>query len=170
MINLHQLMNELNKMFANTTYKASIDRNILSVNNQGSGGTGAQTVFTIDGSGNKSVAPGSEQVDNQITQVMRKLNMSESKKGKSAFQTVAEMVIFNVDVEMPTESLDPARKITIDELKSIMNEEFGKAKEVSQVVKAKELDSWGDSEIENQIDWMKALNICEFLGIEKKKI
>lgn len=168
MINLHQLMNELNKLLANSTYKASIDRNVLFVNNQGSIGAPAEVAFSIDGEGNKSTTPGNEWIENQVTQLMRKLHMSESNNKKSAFKTIAEMIVFNSDVELPTESLDPTRKLTVSELKDIVKEEFKAAKETANV-KAKDLDSWGDAEIENQVDWMKALDIKEFFDIKKSE-
>ncbi len=81
---------------------------------------------------------------------------------KSAFKVLAETVINNPDVDFPTESLDPVRRITKEELVKIVKEEFAKAKEASEVT-AKQVDSWGDAEIENEVNWTSALKLKEFL-------
>jgi len=80
---------------------------------------------------------------------------------KSSFKSIAEAVVGNTRAEFPLESLDPTRKITMEELKKIVKEEFGKAKKVSDV-KGKDVTDWGETELEKPLDWAKALSIKEF--------
>ena len=89
---------------------------------------------------------------------------------KSAFKVIAEAVVHGIDsdINLPTESLDATRKITVDELKSIVKEEFGKAKSVADV-KAKEVRYWGAADLANEVDWVKSLKIREFFDIDNKK-
>ncbi len=79
---------------------------------------------------------------------------------KSAFKVIAETVIHNPKVDFPTESLDPVRRITKEELAKIVKEEFAKAKSAEDT-KAKEVDSWADAEIAKAIDWVKTLKLKE---------
>jgi hypothetical protein len=80
---------------------------------------------------------------------------------KSAFKTIAEVLTFGNSAEFPTDSLD-SRRLSLDEVKSIVKEEFGKAKDAADV-KAKEAEKgWGDVELEKEVNWMKALQIKEF--------
>lgn len=88
---------------------------------------------------------------------------------KSAYKTVAESIVFNKlkDLELPTARVDH-RRLSVDEIKQYIQEEFGKAKEASDV-KAKECEhGWGDAELEKEINWVKTLKLQEFF--EKKKI
>jgi hypothetical protein len=62
-----------------------------------------------------------------------------------------------------------ARKLTVDEIKEYIVEEFGKAKNAADI-KAKENEKgWGDAEIAKEIEWVKALDLCEFFDIKKRK-
>ena len=60
------------------------------------------------------------------------------------------------------------RRLSVDEIKQCVAEEFGKAKAAADV-KAKEVEKgWGDAEIAKEIEWVKALDLCEFFDIKKK--
>ena len=85
-----------------------------------------------------------------------------AKNKKSAYRIVAETFLNGglKDFEVPLEELN-SRRLTIDELKQYIKEEFGKVKDVEDV-EAK-VKPWGDAEIENEIDWIKKLNLKEFL-------
>ena len=95
------------------------------------------------------------------------------KKNKSAFRTLAEAFQGSglKNLNLPTSRVD-RRKLTVDEIKVYMKEEFGKAKEAEKV-KAKEAPKgWGDAEIEGEINWLKALKLKEFFNkasVTKKK-
>lgn len=65
------------------------------------------------------------------------------------------------DINLPTSRVDH-RRLTIDEIKEYLQEEFAKAKDLSDV-EAEELEKgWGDAEIAKEIEWVKALDLCEF--------
>jgi hypothetical protein len=84
---------------------------------------------------------------------------------KSNYRTFAEGIVFNKlkDFEVPTPHVSEHRKLTVDEIKEYIKEEFGKAKKAADV-KAKELDrGWGDAELENEIEWAKKLKLKEFV-------
>lgn len=80
----------------------------------------------------------------------------------SQFKAVAETILNGKikNVSLGTPCLN-TKRLSVDEVKKIMQEEFAKAKEVCDT-KAKEVDYWGDADLENEINWMKALNIKEF--------
>ena len=81
----------------------------------------------------------------------------------NTYKTIAKSLVFEKlkDVEFPTSRVN-LRRLTVDEIKSHIKEEFEKAKDLSKV-KAKELPKgWGDSDLENEIDFIKALNIKEY--------
>ena len=86
---------------------------------------------------------------------------------KSTFRTLAEAIYFNKlkGVPVPLDEVNH-RKLTVSEIKKIIMEEFAKAKE-SQDTKAKEVDGWEDSELEQETEWMKSLNIKEFFFPKK---
>lgn len=94
--------------------------------------------------------------------------MSE-KKEKTAFSVLAEaMATGQLGNVKPDLSSLKSRKLSIDEIKDLIKEAFEDAKDVSNV-KAKELEKgWGDTAIENEIDWMKKLGIKEFF-VKKNK-
>lgn len=89
---------------------------------------------------------------------------------KTAYKTIAQSLILErlKDFDLPTERVDH-RRLSVDEIKAIVKEEFGKAKEASDV-KAKEVEGgWGDAEIENEIDWVKKLKLKEFFNKKESK-
>ena len=89
---------------------------------------------------------------------------------KSTYKAIAEAIVFGKlkDFSVPTKNIDH-RKMTVDEIKQHIIEEFGKAKNASEM-EAEELPKgWGDAEIANQIEWVKKLNIQEFFDKEDKK-
>jgi len=82
---------------------------------------------------------------------------------KDTFRLIAEAIHTGKlkNVKLPTGRFDH-RKLTVDEIKSYIKEEFEKAKETSDVeVQDPEL-GWQDAEIENEIEWIKKLNIKEY--------
>lgn len=71
------------------------------------------------------------------------------------------------EVDLPTENID-RRRLTVDEIKTLVHEEFGKAKDVCDV-KAKELEKgWGDAEIAKEIEWVKTLDLKEYFDKERE--
>jgi hypothetical protein len=87
----------------------------------------------------------------------------EVKNMNKNFKTIAEALASGKikDANLSTESVNH-RRLTVDEIKAYLMEEFGKAKEVSDV-KAKEVEKgWGDAELEKTIDWVKTLQLKEF--------
>jgi Zn-dependent peptidase ImmA (M78 family) len=83
-------------------------------------------------------------------------------KKKSSYQTMAEAIAlgglkkFNV----PTRRVDN-RRLTIDEIKEALLEEFGKAKKASDEDMQEPDKGWGDAELANEIEWVKALDLKE---------
>lgn len=86
------------------------------------------------------------------------------KEGKemSNFKTIAASLMSGKlkNVELPTNRVNH-RRLTVDEIKAHIKEEFGKAQDVAKV-KADEVDGWGDAEIAKEIEWVKALDLKEF--------
>jgi len=80
----------------------------------------------------------------------------------NAFKTIAKSLVAGKlkDVELPTSRVNH-RRLTVDEIKDHIQEEFGKAKSTTEV-KAKEMKGWGDAEIAKEIEWVKALDLKEF--------
>ena len=79
------------------------------------------------------------------------------------FKTIAKSLAFGKlsEVELPTKRVDN-RRLTVDEIKEHIQEEFGKIKDVKKV-KAKELPKgWGDAELSKEIDWIKTLDLKEY--------
>jgi len=65
-------------------------------------------------------------------------------------------------VAMPTPNLNK-RKMSLEEVKALVGEEFEKAKDACDT-KAKEVDDgWGKAELEKEMNWMKILSIKEWL-------
>lgn len=84
---------------------------------------------------------------------------------KSVFRILAEAITMKGfrDGKIPLKRIN-CRKLSIDEIKSYIMEEFGKMKD-SAKEKAEELEKgWGDTEIAKEIDWIKALDIKEFFS------
>lgn len=96
--------------------------------------------------------------------------MEKKEKKVNAFKTMAEAFLFGrlKNFELPTSRVD-RRRLTVDEIKNIVEQEFGKAKDANKV-KAKDAPrGWGDAEIENEVNWIKALNLKEFFNEKTKK-
>lgn len=64
-------------------------------------------------------------------------------------------------VAMPTPNLK--RKMSLEEVKALVGEEFEKAKEVCKVKAKEEDEGWGKAELEKETNWMKILSIKEWL-------
>lgn len=83
----------------------------------------------------------------------------------STFKTIAKALHFKKmdKVNLTTESVDH-RRLTVDEIKEHITEEFEKAKDVKDVAKKTKEMPWEDSEIENEVNWIKALNLKEYFN------
>ena len=74
-------------------------------------------------------------------------------------------------LEVTTEDADYPR-LGVDDIKRIMKEEFKAAKETHRVKakqskdKAKSWEAAGVENMENEIDWMRALKISEHFGVK----
>lgn len=53
------------------------------------------------------------------------------------------------------------RKLTLDELKIIMSEEFRDMVPANKI-KAKQQVPWNDAELEHDVNWIRALGLKEF--------
>jgi hypothetical protein len=71
------------------------------------------------------------------------------------------------DVDLPMNATKH-RRMTVDEIKEVLQEVFEEAQNVEECVPDKE-EQWSDAEIENEINWVKALDIKEFFkkGVKK---
>ena len=84
-------------------------------------------------------------------------------KKKSNFRTIAESLAFDglKEFNVATPNLDH-RKLSVDEIKTMIREEFEKAKKSSDT-KSKEIEhGWGAADVENQVKWSKVLKLKEF--------
>jgi hypothetical protein len=90
-------------------------------------------------------------------------------KKKSSFKTMAEAIALGglKKFDVPTRRVDN-RRLTIDEIKKAMLEEFGKAKKASDEEVQEPEKGWGDAELANQIEWVKALDLKEVFDVKKK--
>jgi lipoate-protein ligase A len=81
----------------------------------------------------------------------------------SAYKTIATAIQEGKlkDVELPTERVNH-RRLTVDEIKNFIREEFEKAKDANKVKADQKDKHWTDAEIEQEIDWAKALKLKEF--------
>jgi hypothetical protein len=98
--------------------------------------------------------------------------MSKKNK-KSSYKIIAEAVAFDglKKVKMPTGRVD-RRRLSVDEIKQCIEEEFGKAKDVDDEEVLDFPKGWGDEEIKNHmnhIDWLKKLDLKEFFVKKGKK-
>ena len=88
---------------------------------------------------------------------------------KSPYKTMAEA--FNSDglkrFNPPTERVNH-RRLTVDEIKEHLLEEFGKAKDAADEDVQEPEKGWGDAELVNNIEWVKALDLKEVFGTKKK--
>jgi len=87
---------------------------------------------------------------------------------KSSFKIIAESMNAGKlgKFEPNLKHLD-CRKVGIDEIKEVISEEFGKVKKAEDE-KVKETH-WGDTDLEHEIDWIKTLDIKEFVNPFKKQ-
>jgi len=88
---------------------------------------------------------------------------------KSSYKTIAEAVALGGlrEFDVPTNRVDN-RRLTIDEIKSALLEEFGKAKKASDEEVQEPEKGWGDAELASEIEWVKALDLKEVFNIKKK--
>jgi hypothetical protein len=89
---------------------------------------------------------------------------------KSSYKTMAEAIALGglKKFDIPTSRVDN-RRLTIDEIKEALLEEFGKAKKASDEEVQDPEKGWGDAELANQIEWVKALDLKEVFSIKKDK-
>lgn len=89
-------------------------------------------------------------------------------KKKSSYKTMAEALALGglKKFEVPTSRIDN-RRLTVDEIKNALLEEFGKAKKASDEEVQEPDKGWGDAELANQIEWVKALDLKEAMDFEK---
>ena len=82
---------------------------------------------------------------------------------KSNYKTIAEAIAFGgfKNFSVSTNKAD-GRKMTVDEIKQCIKEEFEAAKDASKTKLQEPPGGWGDAELENEIEWVKALDIKEF--------
>lgn len=85
---------------------------------------------------------------------------------KGTFKIIAESM--KLDLDAPT-NLTRHRKMTIDEIKECIMEEFGKAKAASDVDVQDKEKGWSDADLELDIDFIKKLEIKEFFDKKSKK-
>ena len=86
---------------------------------------------------------------------------------KSTYKTIAEAITFGGlgKARLTTSKVDH-RRLTIDEIKEYITEEFGEAKKVSDVEAIEKPRGWTDDVLEKEIDWIKSLKIQEFFKKE----
>jgi hypothetical protein len=89
---------------------------------------------------------------------------------KSTFRTMAEALTFNKlgSVDVSLNHLDK-RKLSIDEIKSVIREAFKDAKDTASVEAQELAHGWGDADIENEVNWAEKLNIKEFFEIREEE-
>lgn len=61
------------------------------------------------------------------------------------------------------------RRLTVDEIKEHLMEEFGKAKAAADEEVQEPEKGWSDAELVNDIEWVKALNLEEAFNVKKDK-
>jgi lipoate-protein ligase A len=81
----------------------------------------------------------------------------------SAYKTIATAIQEGKlkDVELPTERVNH-RRLTVDEIKNFIREEFEKAKDANKAKADQKDKHWTDADIEQEIYWAKALKLKEF--------
>ena len=83
---------------------------------------------------------------------------------KSAYKTIAESILSGQfgKAKLPTSRVEH-RRLSVDEIKQYINEELDKITEAKDDVHTQEFPGgWGDSELANEINWLKALKLKEF--------
>lgn len=81
---------------------------------------------------------------------------------KSNYKVIAEGIATGKisKVELPTSRVNH-RRLTVDEIKEVMSEEF-KAARAAASEKVQSNKHFGDAELAKEIDWVKALDLKEF--------
>jgi hypothetical protein len=90
---------------------------------------------------------------------------------KSAYKTLAEAIASGVGLKalkVPTGRVD-CRRLTIDEIKDHIKEEFGKVLSAEDVDAKEEPRGWGDADLEKEIEWAKTLKLESFFEDKKKE-
>jgi len=90
---------------------------------------------------------------------------------KSAFKTMAEAINSDHGLKnfnLPTSRVD-RRRLTVDEIKEHIMEEFGKVKDSSEVDSEENPKGWGDADLAHEIDWIKSLDLKEALSLLVKE-
>ena len=80
---------------------------------------------------------------------------------KSAYKTIAESILSGQfgKANLPTGRVEH-RRLSVDEIKQYISEELDKVAGPKDPQEPP--GGWGDSELENEISWVKALNLKEF--------
>jgi hypothetical protein len=83
---------------------------------------------------------------------------------KSNYRIIAEAIAFGgMDkANLPVDKV-ACRKLTVDEIKECILEEFGKAKDAEDEDVQDPIKGWGDAELCKEIEWIKELDLKEFL-------
>ena len=86
---------------------------------------------------------------------------------KNAYKVLAEAFATGglKNVVLPTSRVNH-RRLSVDEIKEHIMEEFEAAKKSSDVSTQEFPGGWGDAELEHEIDWMKSLDLKEAIGEE----
>ena len=92
----------------------------------------------------------------------------EKKKELKVYKVLMEAIARGMlkDVDLPV-SID-RRRLTIDEIKKYIVEEFEDAKNVEETSPEEEVP-WGDAELSKEVDWVKSLDLKEFFNRGKKQ-
>lgn len=82
---------------------------------------------------------------------------------KSIYKVLAEAIAFDgfKDFKVPTDKID-YRRLTVNEIKEFMKEEFGDVKKFDMKDAKEEPKGWGDADLEKELDWVKTLDLKEF--------
>jgi len=88
---------------------------------------------------------------------------------KSNFKIIMEAIENGklAEMKLPNDRIKH-RKLSVDEIKEIMMEEFKKAKEAASVEAEEKPRGWGDDALEKEVEWIKKLGIKEFFDIKGK--
>jgi hypothetical protein len=90
---------------------------------------------------------------------------------KSAYKVVAEAISSGQglkDASLPTGRVDH-RRLTIDEIKEHIKEEFGKVTDPKDVEPEEKPRGWGDQALAKEIEWIKKLNLESFFADKEEK-
>ena len=92
------------------------------------------------------------------------------KTKKSAYKAMAEAIHFNglKNFDIPTKRAD-VRKLTVDEIKQAIQEEFAKAWDAADEEVQDPPKGWGDADLAKHVEWLKAQDIKEFFVKDAKK-